>query len=104
MGEPPRRREAPDLPVEMGEFICPICGRQYPTLEDLHAHVRRAHRRPGEGMKGAACPAHRALRCAVRETVRARWEGSIRDPRALAGRRSSHRPAAFRSGYWLVRG
>jgi len=35
--------EAKD-PVEMGEFICPICGRQYPTLEELHAHVRRAHR------------------------------------------------------------
>ncbi|WP_250986053.1 C2H2-type zinc finger protein [Methanoculleus oceani] len=45
MGEPPRRRRVPDF-VETGEFICPVCGRQYPTLEDLHAHVRRAHRRP----------------------------------------------------------
>ncbi|MCK9297385.1 hypothetical protein HL657_05760 [Methanoculleus sp. YWC-01] len=43
-GEPPRRRP-PDV-VEMGEFICPVCGRQYPTLETLHAHVRRAHRHP----------------------------------------------------------
>ncbi len=41
---PPRRRRV----VEMGEFVCPICGRQYPTLGDLHAHVRRAHRRPPE--------------------------------------------------------
>ena len=41
MSEPPRRRR---IPVEMGEFICPICGRPYPTLEELHAHVRRAHR------------------------------------------------------------
>jgi len=42
--EPPRRRRPPDV-VEMGEFICPVCGRQYPALEDLHAHVLRAHRR-----------------------------------------------------------
>ncbi|MGB4050922.1 MAG: hypothetical protein ACOX8D_09320 [Methanoculleus sp.] len=42
MGWPPQRRRA----VEMGEFICPICGRQYTALEELHAHVRRAHRRP----------------------------------------------------------
>ncbi|WP_292367089.1 MULTISPECIES: hypothetical protein [unclassified Methanoculleus] len=46
-GEPPRRR-VPDFPVEMGEFICPVCGRQYPTLEDLHDHVRHAHRHPPE--------------------------------------------------------
>ncbi|WP_214021150.1 C2H2-type zinc finger protein [Methanoculleus sp.] len=45
MGELPRRRRVPDFPVETGEFICPVCGRQYSTLEDLHAHVRRAHRR-----------------------------------------------------------
>ncbi len=38
MSEPPGRRR---IPVEMGEFICPFCGRRYPTLEALH---RRAHR------------------------------------------------------------
>ncbi|WP_156168379.1 C2H2-type zinc finger protein [Methanoculleus sediminis] len=46
-GEPPRRRPR-DIPLEMGEFICPVCGRRYPTLEDLHAHVRRTHRCPPE--------------------------------------------------------
>ena len=46
-GEPPRRRRPSDL-VEMGEFICPFCGRQYPALEALHAHVRRTHRCPPE--------------------------------------------------------
>ncbi|HOI57135.1 MULTISPECIES: C2H2-type zinc finger protein [unclassified Methanoculleus] len=47
-GEPLPRGRVPDIPVEMGEFTCPICGRQYPTLEDLHAHVQRAHRHPPE--------------------------------------------------------
>ena len=46
MSEPPRRRRK--IPVETGEFICPFCGRRYPTLKALHAHVRRAHRRPPE--------------------------------------------------------
>ncbi|MDD3857424.1 MAG: C2H2-type zinc finger protein [Methanoculleus sp.] len=40
----PQRRS--DIPVEMGEFICPFCGRQYPTEKALHAHVRRTHRSP----------------------------------------------------------
>ncbi|WP_243669885.1 hypothetical protein [Methanoculleus chikugoensis] len=41
-GEPPQRRRDGDIPVEMGEFVCPFCGRHYPpTLEALHAHVRR---------------------------------------------------------------
>ncbi|MCK9278525.1 MAG: C2H2-type zinc finger protein [Methanoculleus sp.] len=48
MGEPLENRRVPDLPMEMGEFICPICGRQYASFEDLHAHVRRAHQRPPE--------------------------------------------------------
>ncbi|MDD4567734.1 C2H2-type zinc finger protein [Methanoculleus chikugoensis] len=47
-GEPPQRRRGGDIPVEMGEFICPFCGRRYPTLEALHAHVRSGHRRPPE--------------------------------------------------------
>ena len=41
---PPPGRKPPDFPVEMGEFICPVCGRIYSTLEELHTHVRRVHR------------------------------------------------------------
>jgi len=48
MDERPPGRKPPDFPVEMGEFICPVCGRIYSTLEGLHAHVRRVHRTPPE--------------------------------------------------------
>jgi len=48
MDERPSGRKPPDFPTEMGEFICPVCGRNYSTLEELHTHVRRVHRTPPE--------------------------------------------------------
>jgi hypothetical protein len=41
----PEKKEIPEISPEMGEFICPICGRQFPTLEELHVHIQREHRR-----------------------------------------------------------
>jgi hypothetical protein len=37
-------RRYPDIPPEMGEYICPFCGRIFSTHAELHRHVRREHR------------------------------------------------------------
>ncbi len=38
------RRQYPDIPPEMGEYICPFCGRIFSTHAELHRHVQREHR------------------------------------------------------------
>lgn len=38
------RERSPEIPPEMGEYICPVCGRIFSTHAELHRHVQREHR------------------------------------------------------------